>query len=36
MKILTERENSFTAAAERETVRDVMVELCYISIDYDT
>ena len=36
MKILTERGNSCTATAERETVWDVQEELCYIAVDYDT
>ena len=33
---VTEREYSFTAAAERGFVRDVKEELRYIGVDYDT
>ena len=36
MKVVTEREYSSTAAAERRFVRDVKEELRHIGADYDT
>ena len=36
MKFTTERECPFATTAERESVRDVKVNTCYIGADYDT
>jgi len=36
LKVVTEREYSFTAAAQRGFVRDVKEKLCYIGLNYDT
>ena len=36
MTNLTEQEYSLTATAERETVHDLIKQLCYIIVDYDT
>ena len=36
MKVVTEREYSFTAAAERDVVRVVKEKPCYTCLDFDT